>query len=133
MSSGNKYLTPPRKIKSNSNSTSSRNIKSVTKNINNKNTNKEFIIGFKQLLKNIFNEEFNVPTSTKRSATKRPPPTRKNLEVVSNLKIFPPSPQLNSNIKKAKARRFVYNSKKINFNFNSNNNNNVVQKVKRKK
>ena len=133
MSSGNKYLTPPRKIKSNSNSTSSRNIKSVTKNINNKNTNKEFIIGFKQLLKNIFNEEFNVPTSTKRSATKRPPPTRKNLEVVSNLKIFPPSPQLNSNIKKAKARRLVYNSKKINFNFNSNNNNNVVQKVKRKK
>ena len=133
MSSGNKYLTPPRKIKSNSNSTSSRNIKSVTKNINNKNTNKEFIIGFKQLLKNIFNEEFNVPTSTKRSATKRPPPTRKNLEVVSNLKIFPPSPQLNSNIKKAKARRLVYNSKKNNFNFNSNNNNNVVQKVKRKK
>ena len=133
MSSGNKYLTPPRKIKSNSNSTSSRNIKSVTKNINNKNTNKEFIIGFKQLLKNIFNEEFNVPTSTKRSATKRPPPTRKNFEVVSNLKRFPPSPQLNSNIKKAKARRLVYNSKKNNFNFNSNNNNNVVQKVKRKK
>ena len=129
MSSSNKYLTPQRQA----NSTSSKNIKSVTKNINNQTTNKEFIKGFKQTLKNIFNEAFNVPTSTKGSAIKRTPPVRKklNFEVVSNLKRFPPSPQLlNSNNKKAKARPLIYRSRKINFN---NNNNNVVQKVKRKK
>ena len=128
MSSSNKYLTPQRQA----NSTSSKNIKSITKNINNQTTNKEFIKGFKQTLKNIFNEAFNVPTSTKRSAIKRTPPIRKYFEVVSNLKRFKPSPQLlNSNNKKAKARPLIYRSRKINF--NSNNNNNVVQKVKRKK